>query len=488
MLVAGGATGPDCSRSSPRTCRCLDVSAATIGRYERDGSIFILAAAERPVRVPSGPASREAVIDINGSPWGSISVTADADQWLAADIDERLGEFAELIAIAIANARGREDLLRLADEQAALRRVATLVAQGAAPDVVFAAVAVEAARVLDVPSLSIVRYDADTKMLTLMANTHRTRGIAPLGTQYELEHSAIGHAVIASGRPARIDDWSGVPGPIAAAHLEQGFGQSVGTPIIVDGTTWGYFGAHADIGDVLPPGFEDRLADFTHLMVTVIANAQARDEGHGLAEEQGALRRVATLITQAAEPTEIFDAVAVEAARVLGVASVSVIRVDAGSNTVTQMARTHGARSVYPIGVPIPVGEPTLGALVVQTERAMRLDDWAVLGGTVAAAHLAAGYGQSVAAPIIVGGALWGYVEAYAEAGVTLAYGSETRLAEFTELVASAISNAQVQDELRGLAEKQGTALRRVATLVAQQAPPSTIFTAVATEASRRLE
>ena len=61
------------------------------------------------------------------------------------------------------------------------------------------------------------------------------------------------------------------------------------------------------------------------------------------------------------------------------------------------------------------------------------------------------------------------------------------RLADFTNLMASAISNAQARDELRGLAEQQGAALRRVATLVARQAPPSMIFTSVAGEASRAL-
>jgi hypothetical protein len=53
--------------------------------------------------------------------------------------------------------------------------------------------------------------------------------------------------------------------------------------------------------------------------------------------------------------------------------------------------------------------------------------------------------------------------------------------------MASAIANAQARDELRGLAERQGAALRRVATLVAQQATLPAIFNAVAGEASRAL-
>ena len=80
-----------------------------------------------------------------------------------------------------------------------------------------------------------------------------------------------------------------------------------------------------------------------------------------------------------------------------------------------------------------------------------------------------------------------GLISAFGEADEALAPGSELRLADYTSLMASAIANAQARDELRGLAERQGEALRRVATLVAQQAPQETIFNAVAGEASRAL-
>ena len=92
-----------------------------------------------------------------------------------------------------------------------------------------------------------------------------------------------------------------------------------------------------------------------------------------------------------------------------------------------------------------------------------------------------------MAAPIIVDGAIWGHIAAYGEADEILPPGCETRLADYTNLMASAIANAQARDELRALAEQQGAALRRVATLVAQQAPAAAIFNAVAGEASRAL-
>ena len=84
-------------------------------------------------------------------------------------------------------------------------------------------------------------------------------------------------------------------------------------------------------------------------------------------------------------------------------------------------------------------------------------------------------------------GALWGHIAASGEADEILPPGYETRLADFTNPMASATSNAQARDELRGLAEQQGAALRRVAMLVAQQVPEATIFNAVAGETSRAL-
>ena len=64
---------------------------------------------------------------------------------LPADTEARLASFAGLVATATANTESRASLARLAEEQAALRRVATLVAQGVPPVEIFSAVSDEAA-------------------------------------------------------------------------------------------------------------------------------------------------------------------------------------------------------------------------------------------------------------------------------------------------------------------------------------------------------
>ena len=347
--------------------------------------------------------------------------------------------------------------------------------------------AVEASRILGVGAVSLISYDADTEMFTKIFGTHGPRSPVPDGRTWPVDDSPEGALILRTGGPARIDDWTDLPGPTAARHRELGFGPAVAAPIIVGGAIWGHLAAYGGADEILPPECETRLAEFTQLMATAIANVQARDELRSLAESQGALRRVATLVAQGAEPKDVFTAVAVEASRILGVGAVSLISYNADTELFTKIFGTHGQRAAVPDGGQWGLPDCPEGALILQTGGPVRIDDWTVIPGPVAARHRDHGFGQAVAAPIVLDGAIWGHIAAFGEADEILPPGCETRLADFTQLMASAIANAQVRDELRGLAEQQGAALRRVATLVAQQASPSTIFNAVAGEASRAL-
>jgi signal transduction histidine kinase len=326
-------------------------------------------------------------------------------------------------------------------EGAALRRVAMLVAEEATQAAVFEAVAVEAGGLLASAQVQVARVDD----------------------------------------PADVDD------TIAQIARDAGTDCAIGVPIVVGGTPWGALVAVSATPEALPTGSAARLADFSQLVASAIASVQAHEKLRSLAESQGALRRVATLVAQGADPKTVFAAVAVEASMILGVGAVSLLSYDADNEMFTKIFGTHGQRSPVPDGTPWPVEDCPEGALVLATGRPARVDDWTNIPGPTAARHRELGFGQAVAAPIIVDGAIWGHIAAYGEADEILPAGSETRLADYTHLMASAISNAQARDELRGLAEQQGAALRRVAMLVAQQAPPGTIFNAVAGEASRAL-
>jgi signal transduction histidine kinase len=170
--------------------------------------------------------------------------------------------------------RSQSELANLLEEQAALRRVATVVAEGTPPEKVFPAVNEEVARLLDVDGTRLMRYEADGTA-TIVASWGEP-AILPAGTRFSLEGRNIGALVRTSGGPARIEDYEDAPGPAAAIAREHGVRSTVGAPIMVEGRLWGAMSAFSKADTRLPPGMELRLADFTDLVGTAIANAQAR--------------------------------------------------------------------------------------------------------------------------------------------------------------------------------------------------------------------
>jgi GAF domain-containing protein len=213
-------------------------------------------------------------VRVEGGLWGVMTVGSMRGP-LPADTEARLAEFTELAATAISNAQARVELRGFADEQAALRRVATLVAQVAAPEEVFAAVTEEAGRLLHADCASMHRYDPDGTM-TVVANWSSTGAAAfPVGTRARLGGRNVSTRVFQTGRMARVDDLFGGSGPVAEAGREFGIGAAVGVPVSVEGRLWGVMvvGSRAE---PLPAGTEARLAGFTELAATAIANAEAQ--------------------------------------------------------------------------------------------------------------------------------------------------------------------------------------------------------------------
>ena len=215
----------------------------------------------------------------------------------------------------------KRSLQVLVDEQAALRRVATLVAGGAGPTEVFAAVAEGVARVLEVPGINMIRFD-DHATGTKVAGW----GSAPLdiGAHWDLADPSVMALVANTGRPARIDDYATLKGPFAKTVMEAGIRSGVGAPIVVDGEPWGVIVAFSPGSRPLSDDAEDRLAKFTELVATAVSNVQARDSLQELVNEQGALKRVATLAARSSDPYEIFDAVCQETGELVGGSRVAV--------------------------------------------------------------------------------------------------------------------------------------------------------------------
>jgi signal transduction histidine kinase len=380
----------------------------------------------------------------------------------------------------MAGGPGRAGDDRISGEQAALRRVATLVARAAAPEEVFAAVTEEAGRVLGAHRAAMSRYDPDG-MATFVAAWSRTGTAFPVGSRWTIGGRNLLTMVFQTGRAARLDDFADASGPSAQAR-EFGVRAGVGVPIRVEGGLWGLI-VVGSVRGPLPTGTEARLAGFTELAAAAIANAQARVELRGFAEEQAALRRVATLVARAAPPEEAFAAVTEEAGRLLGAHHATMARYDP-DGMATAAGAWGSSGTVFPVGSRWRISGPNLTTLVFQTGRAARMDDLADASGpTVKAREF--GVRAGVAVPVSVEGRLWGVVIVGSTQG-PMPVGTEARLAGFTELAATAIANAQTRVELRGFAEEQA-ALRRVATLVAQAAPPTQVLTAVTGEAGRLL-
>jgi hypothetical protein len=154
--------------------------------------------------------------------------------------EARLADFTELLATAIENAESREALARLAEEQAMLRRMATLVAQGVRPDEVFSAVSEEVGRIFGSDTAAVVRFEHDPPALVVVG-ARQSIPASPIGTRWELDDGLASTEVYRTGRSARVDamDWSSLSGPVAESARRLGVVSSVACPIIVEGRLWG---------------------------------------------------------------------------------------------------------------------------------------------------------------------------------------------------------------------------------------------------------
>jgi signal transduction histidine kinase len=166
-------------------------------------------------------------------------------------------------------------LERLAEEQAALRRVATLVAGQAAADVIFTAVGEEVARLLRADLGGVTRFEPDDS-LTLVAAWAPGRPLVPAGTRVALEGENAATTMLRSGLPVRIASYEGLPGPLAALLREQGIRSSVGAPIVVDGRVWGTISVASAKPEPFPEDTEARIMGFAQLAATAISNTVSR--------------------------------------------------------------------------------------------------------------------------------------------------------------------------------------------------------------------
>jgi signal transduction histidine kinase len=484
-LVAEGALPAELFAAvAEEVARLLEVSAATVVRFEGDSSVVVAsfndpgfpvgsrwfhdptslntAVLERraPARIDRygdqpGPIAAAAhssgvnsavgvPIFVGGHVWGMIAVGKRHErEALPPETDSRLEAFTELVATAISNTQAHDDLREVAEEQAALRRVATLVAAAAPPQEIFDAVAKEVVNILGLPRVEMVRYESDLHGRVIGATGDHP---FPPGSRWPLDGPSIMSMVHETGRPARIDDYRDLSGTIAEVARKAELHSAIGAPIIVDGRTWGVIIAMSTTERV-PPGYEDRLAQFTDLVATAVSNLQARDDLRGLAGEQAALRRVATLVARGADAPTVFDAVCRETCRLIGASSVNLAHYTSDGFNVTMAGWSIGGTHL-PVGTRLPAAADTIGGLILQTRAPARKDTYDEISSELGTVVRDRGIRSAVAAPVVVEGDVWGALIAGTHSPEPLPPGTERRLARFTELVATAVSNAATRDEL----------------------------------------
>ena len=334
-----------------------------------------------------------------------------------------------------------DELERVADEQAALRRIATLVAGGATESDLAAAVSSEIGGLFGAQSASVVRWDGDTirvigSWVTDAEDPRRAGAVLSYGGD------TLTARVVETAAPARVDSADELKTEFGRQRwAELGLQASIGAPILVDRKVWGVVAAsRTEAGDTFPPGDEERLRDFSALVAQAIVNAEARRETAALVAEQSSLRQIATLVAGGRPQAAVLEAVTAEAGILFGASTVALVHWEGVQDEVVVTAAwsARGAEPVEPGSRyhPDPHG-PTLG--VLETGSAARGFEASPERGPLAV----------IAAPVIATGSLFGALTATRAADDPFPAGAEMRLRSFADLTAQSIANERAQAELR---------------------------------------
>jgi signal transduction histidine kinase len=166
----------------------------------------------------------------------------------------------------------------LVQEHAALRRVATLVARGPAPDEVFAAVTRETGELLGAQRTSLLRVQSPERAAIVAGWSRGAAPAVPVGHTAVIDGRGILGQMLRAAAPVRIDDFDEVGGAVAALMRRLGIRSAAAGPIILGGRVWGALTASWPAGASMPAGAEDRVAAFAELVSLAIENAEARQE------------------------------------------------------------------------------------------------------------------------------------------------------------------------------------------------------------------
>jgi signal transduction histidine kinase len=169
-------------------------------------------------------------------------------------------------------------LQALLAEQAALRRVATMVAGGTPAPVLFGRVCEELGELLAVKTTDMIRYENNRFATVVGFWTGDDTPSFPIGERFPVDGETVTAKVFRSGRPERVDDYYEVEGAVAERLREFGIRSVVGAPVFVAGRLWGAFMASSGLAHAFPAGTEGRIGSFAELVTAALANVDAREQ------------------------------------------------------------------------------------------------------------------------------------------------------------------------------------------------------------------
>ena len=346
--------------------------------------------------------------------------------------------------LAARSRRAAVESARLSEEQSALRRVATLIAQSAPPATVFEAVTREVGLLCGADLARMERYESDGSV-TGVAAWSRVPARLAVGTRFALDGSSIARDVRRTGGPVRVASFAGATGAIASEAQTLGIRSSVGCPVTVAGQLWGVIAASAKRAEPFPADTESQIARFTELVAAAVESAEARAELRRIAEEQAALRRVATLVARGVEPDLLFAAVAEEIGAHFDADATALVRFEPDGEATFLGGRgwstpsRPGRRFTPPPGLGL--------ASVRETGRVSRSGIDEAASAVLPEDMWQEGIRCTVDVPIAVEGRLWGAITVASRRG-ELPSDVEPRIVDFAELIATALANADVRAKL----------------------------------------
>jgi signal transduction histidine kinase len=326
-------------------------------------------------------------------------------------------------------------------QRAALRHVASLVADGASLDELFAAVNREVAQLMAADATVMLRFE-DGGDVTRLAAWDVTGARLSIGKR-QPAGPALSHICVI-GAPLRTDPAEVGWTSLAAEAPRLGVRTCVVVPIEFDGRMWGASVAAWRSPDRLPPAVESRMAAFLASLTTTLAEAQTRSDLQLLVEEERALRHMASRVAAGTSPSEVAEHVAAEVSRLLGGRPAAVIKFDGGSRPRALAMRGGPAPAIEKRAL---AASDAVIAQIGRTGRPARIDDFTRVEGAAGEIGRAAGLRGAVGAPILAASKVWGVVLALSSNG-SLPAETESRVEAFADLVATAIAHDETRAQL----------------------------------------